>query len=142
MSESNLNIRFPSLGKLSLALLENLVKPILGEKAIDEIKIPFVQRELQVSLSKALEHTEKRFVVEHEDSNIRDAILSLPLATLPSVVQAINAFFSRPTDRFLAQVLTDQITGSFPNFSPEQAESGVNVYLRECFENGRVDLKA
>jgi hypothetical protein len=130
MFDSNPNTRFPNLGKLSLAFLENLVEPVLGEKAIDEIKAPVLQRELRYSLSKALEHTENRFVVEYKDSDIGGAILSLPIATMPNVVQAIQSFYSRPTDPLLAQVLTDQITNDFPNLSSEQVRLGVTAYLR------------
>jgi hypothetical protein len=122
--------RFPNLGKLSLAILENLVEPILGEKAIDEIKTPVVQRELRDSLSNALELTEKRFVVEYKDANVREAILSLPVATMPDVEQAVQAFYSRPTDPTLAQVLANQITSDFPNLSPAQVVLGVTAYLR------------
>lgn len=132
MSDTPTKARFPNLGKLSIALLEHAVKPVIGEKAIDEIKSPAVEKDLQDSLETALEKAEKRFVAEHEhtDKAIREAILNLPLSNLPVVTQAVRAFYSRPNDSALGQVLRDQLKASFPNIPSESIDLGVFTYLR------------
>ncbi len=39
--------RYPYLGKVSIAILEALVEPILGKDTIQELKIPVIEEELQ-----------------------------------------------------------------------------------------------
>lgn len=130
MSDTSTKARFPNLGKLSIALLEYAVKPVIGEKAIDEIKSPVVEKDLQNSLETALEKVEKRFVAEHIDKAICEAVLNLPLSNLPIVTQAVRAFYSRPNDSALGQVLSDQLKASFPNISSERIDSGISAYVR------------
>jgi hypothetical protein len=92
MYDNNPSLRFPNVGKLNLAFFEHLVKIVHSEKAIDEIKAPTAQHELRKPLSKALELAEKRFVVEYKDASVREAILSLPVATMSNVRRAVQAF--------------------------------------------------
>jgi 23S rRNA maturation-related 3'-5' exoribonuclease YhaM len=68
--ENNLASHTPNLGKLSIALLEHLVEPLLGDSAIQEIKSPVKQKELFDAISKALVATENRFVNEHVNKDI------------------------------------------------------------------------
>jgi hypothetical protein len=130
MSDTPTKARFPNLGKLSIALLEHAVKPVIGEKAIDEIKSPVVEKDLQNSLETALEKAEKRFIIEHTDKAICEAVLNLPLSNLPIVTQTVRAFYSRPNNSTLGQVLGDQLKASFPNISSERIDSGVSAYIR------------
>jgi hypothetical protein len=129
MTDNQIPSRFPNLGKLSIAILEHIVEPTLGEKALEELKAPSVEKGLRDSLAKALETTEKRFVGEYDDVLVRDAVLSLPLANLPTVLNAVRAFYSRPNDSALGQVLCNQLKGSFPSLSTGRIESGVDAYL-------------
>ncbi len=130
MSDTEIPNRFPNLGKLSIALLEHTVKPFIGEKAIDEIKSPVVEKELINSLVIALEKTEKRFVSEYSDKEICDVILNLPLSTLPSVTQAIRSFYSSPNEPFFSQILSKQIESVFPRIAPERLDQGISIYIR------------
>lgn len=130
MSDISTKSRFPNLGKLSIALLEHTVKPIIGEKAIDEIKSPVVEKDLITSLETALEKTEKRFINEYGDKEICEIVLNLPLSNLPSVIQAVRAFYSSPNDSHLGQVLNEQLKANFHNVSSDRIDLGVSTYLR------------
>lgn len=130
MSDISTKSRFPNLGKLSIALLEHTVKPIIGEKAIDEIKSPIVEKDLINSLETALEKAEKRFIGEYGDKEIGEIVLNLPLSDLPSVIQAVRTFYSSPNDPVLGQVLSEQLKASFRNLSSERIDSGVSTYIR------------
>lgn len=130
MPDTSTAKRLPNLGKLSIALLEHTVKPILGEKAIDEIKSPVIEKDLINSLINVLERTEKRFIQEFPDKAISEMVLNLPLSNLPSVIQAVRSFYSTPTDTALEQILFEQIKVYFPNTSIERINSGVSTYIR------------
>src|SRR5436190_20499556 len=99
--------RLPNLGKLSIAILEHVNETFLGEKAVDELKAPVVQKELRDSLTKALEHAEQHLRTDCDDAKICDALLSLPDAKLPLVKQALHSFYNRPTDPTLPQLLRE-----------------------------------
>ena len=138
MSNNQKKSRFPNLGSLSVAILEHLVEPALGEKAIGEIKAPVVEKDLLNALASALQNTEKRLANEYKDNEISKAIFSLPLANLPSVLQAVRNFYSQPNDPSFSQVLFEQFTTNFPNFSKSRVEFGISIYinfLREEFVN-------
>ena len=130
MSDISTKSRFPNLGKLSIAILEHTVKPIIGEKAIDEIKSPVVEKDLITSLGTALEKTEKRFINEYGDKEICEIVLNLPLSNLPTVLQAIRAFYSSPNDSYLGQVLIEQLKAYSHNVSADRIDLGVSAYLR------------
>ncbi|MCI0561041.1 MAG: hypothetical protein MN733_21350, partial [Nitrososphaera sp.] len=129
MTDDQPQSRFPNLGKLSLAILEHLVEPVVGKEAKDEIKAPLVERELKASLAKTLEETERVFIIEHDDADVREAVVNLPLANLPSILQAVRTFYSRPNDLSLGKVLRDQLKVSYPTVPSERLESGVTHYL-------------
>jgi hypothetical protein len=122
--------RFPDLGQLSLAVIEHLVQPVIGKKAISEAKAPLIEKELRESLAEALAKTEKRFIDEYGDTIVSDAILDLPLANLPSVLKAVRDFYSQPNDPSLRLVLFQQITTTFRHLPSENIESGIDAYLR------------
>jgi len=138
MSNKQKNSRLPNLGNLGIAILEHIVKPVMGEKAIGEIKAPVIEKDLLNGLAKALQNTEKRFVTEYKDSEISEAIISLPLANLPSVLQAVRNFYSQPNDPAFSEVLFGQLTTTFPNLSKSEVKVGISKYvniLREEFVN-------
>ena len=130
MPENNDQSRFPNLGKLSIAILEHLVEPVIGEKAIETIKTPNEQRELKESIQKALEKTEERFNTEYTDKAVQEAIHALPLSNLPSMVRAVQDFFARPTDPALANIIIEQLRINFNNLPEEQIKYGTFAYLR------------
>jgi hypothetical protein len=130
MSDISTKRRFPNLGKLSIALLEHTVKPIIGDKAIDEIKSPVVEKDLINSLEIALEKAEKHFISEYGDKEICKIVLNLPLSNLPSVMQAVRIFYSSPNDPTLGQVLSEQLKASYINLPSERIDSGIFSYIR------------
>lgn len=126
--------RFPHLSKVSIALLEHLVSPVLGSETIKELKAPVLAREQRDSIIRALAEAEKRFIAEYVNAEIREAVLSLPLADLPSVQKAVSIFYARPTDRSLANTLQERLIVDFPDFSEEQVELAVSTYLTKVRE--------
>lgn len=127
MSDSNK--RTPHLGKLSVAILENYMKPILGDAAIKEIKSPLVEKELRESIASALANAEARFVEEHPQKELTDAILQLPLAELPSVAEAVQAFYERPTDTTLLDVIRKHISDTAPSLAEDIFDNAARMYL-------------
>jgi len=127
---ANKQQRLPNLSKLSVAIIEHYVKPVLGEKAIQEIKSPYLEKQLQTSLTLALANAEKRFINEYDDKQIVDALISLPLSGLPSVANAVKAFHDRPADQTLQHILQTQLSENWSIFSSEQIEDAVRTYLQ------------
>ncbi len=121
--------RFPHFGRLSLAILEHLVKPVVGDQALGEIKAPVLAKEQQEKLASTLVTAEKRFTTEHADSELCQAILNLPLADLPAVQQAVSAFYARPADTAFSRLLRDRLTADYPRLPAERIDSAVSVYL-------------
>lgn len=122
--------RFPNLSKLSVAVLENYVRPVLGEKALQEIRSPLVSEELRAALATALGNTEKRFQQEHDDRAVGEALLNLPLADLPSMAAAVKAFHDRPTDQTFLTVLRNQLVSDFPTLTVERVNGATASYVR------------
>jgi hypothetical protein len=123
--------RYPNLGKLSVAILDEYVKKVIGEEAIKELKSPLQQKVLSDSLAKALKHAEDRFISEHrsEDKEIADGIMQLPIASMPSFGQAVWSFAERPSDPELKTLLKKQLDSDFPSLAIERKERVVDVYL-------------
>lgn len=126
----HLKSRFPHLGKLSLALLEHLVEPVIGKDAKDVIKAPVVEKELQESLGKALAHAEARFTKDHADAELCRALLDLPLHDLPSLKQAVRDYYDRPTDPTLAETLRLRLNRDYSQLAPDRIESATGAYLK------------
>lgn len=122
--------RYPNLGKLSVAILEEYVKKVIGEEAIKEIKSPLEEKQLSDSLAKALNQTEARFVAEYEDKEISQTIIQLPIGGLPSFHQAIWSFAERPGDPAFRNLLGEQLRTDFPLYPNEKIESAVDGYLK------------
>jgi len=127
---SDTSPRFPNLGKLSIALIEHSVKPLIGEKAIEEIKSPVVEKDLLDSLETILEKAEKRFIAQYTDKEICEMVLNLPLSDLPSIVQAVRIFYSNPNDITLNQILVKQLEILFPKIASERIVAGVSAYIK------------
>ncbi len=121
--------RFPDLGKLSMAILESWVKPVLGDKAIDVIKEPVKEKELRDALATGLQETESRFVDEHDDKELGEAILDLPLADLPKLQEAVRDFYSHTTNHELRNLLTGQLSSDYPHLEKKRIERATNNYL-------------
>jgi hypothetical protein len=79
--------RLPNLGKTSIAILEHIVEPVLGGKAVEEIKRPTERKEVLRLIQSAFENTEARFLKECTDEDLRALVLDLKLSDLPSLKQ-------------------------------------------------------
>ncbi len=121
--------RFPDLGKLSIAILESLVKPVIGDKAIDVLKEPVKEQELREALVNTLQETEKRFIEEYEDKEVGRAILDLPLADLPKLQGALRNLYSRTTGKEFHKLLTEQLNSDYPHLEKKRIERATNNYL-------------
>ena len=129
MDETN-EKRFPHPGKLCIAILESLVKPVIGEDAIKEIKAPVKEQELRQSLKKVLSRTEKRFTDEYQNHELTSAILDLPLVSLPSVQKAIRDFYEHPSDPALEMLLVARLKEDYPFLADDQVTAAVRGFLK------------
>lgn len=121
--------RYPSLGKLSLAILENYIKPIVGEAAVNEIKSPVVKKEIDEKIAGALRSTEKRFMDECPDKELCELLLALPLSSLPVVEENARAFFESPNVSAFSEFLRKRMSLDFPIIQPDRIETGVSLYV-------------
>ncbi len=127
---NNPNLRFPNLGKLSVAILEHAIEPIIGKDAQDMLKSPLIERELQEKLSGALERTEQRFKKEFTDKELTRTILDLPIANLPSLQPALRIFYERPTDTALYEVIQNQLSNDYSkSIDSVRIENAVKTYI-------------
>lgn len=120
--------RWPNLGKLGIAILENLVEKTIGQAAIEEVKKPYAQKQIADSLGEALTRVEADFK-QFDDQYVREALLQLPVHDLPDAADAIWTFYQRPNDRKFADVLTRKLNG-VPGLPPERVGAAVAYYLR------------
>ncbi|MBI3741003.1 MAG: hypothetical protein HY257_04510, partial [Chloroflexi bacterium] len=121
---------YPDIGKLSVAILEHLVKPVLGDEAIKEIKAPVTQKEERDSVMSALANAEKKFTKQFKDKKIAGLVLDLSLASLASVSEAVIAFYNNPTDENLGTVLREQLKKDSAKLSAAQIDSAVDAYIK------------
>ena len=122
--------RFPDLGRLSIAILESMVRPVLSEDARKVLKEPVNEKQLQDNLASILVETEKRFQNEHEDDQLCDAILDLPLADLPSVQKAVRQFYRLPSDTRFQGMLKRQLRKDYPHLETDRIDAAVSTFLR------------
>lgn len=117
------------LGKLSIALLQHLVDPIVGEKFITEAQRPLVEKELRESLSKALAQTEKQFIENYTNKALAQGLINLPISDLPDVKKAVQDFYDRPNSSELALILGRQLTTDFTSLPKEQITHAVSQFV-------------
>ena len=121
--------RYPDVGRLGVAILENLVEKVIGDSAIEEIKKPYAQKEIADSLGKALARVEKGFIAQYSDKRLCDVLLQLPLQSLPTVREALWEFYERPNDTGFQYVLANQMS-SLHLFDARNIENAVDFYVR------------
>ena len=85
--------RLAKPGKLSIALLENITKPLVGEKFQEILREPSKQKETFAALMEALRRTEQRFHDEHGETGIGAALLQVELSVVEEVQKALWAFY-------------------------------------------------
>ena len=128
-----MNQRFPNLANVSIAILEAKVEAILGKKAIDELKSPLRKRELREKLVNITKRAELRIISEYP--RLRTILQELPIADLPSIGNAILAFYESPTNVEIIGELETQIKAILPKEYP-QAEivKATRDYFRYIWE--------
>ena len=122
--------RYPNIGKLSVAILEHLVKPAIGDAALKEIKAPVTQKEERDAALSALARAEKKFTDKSKDKQVAGLVLDLSLASLPSVSEAVIAFYNNPTDENLGTVLREQLKKDSAKVSAAQIDSAFDAYIK------------
>ena len=113
-------------GKFMLAILEHFVKEKIGEDAVDILREKYSEHETIIT---ALVHTQARFIDEHDDTDLSEAIPDLPLADLPSIQQAVKDFLNRPKSIVLPTMLETRISVDYPSISSERVEKAVSKFL-------------
>lgn len=123
------NISYP-LSQISIAILEAFIEPIIGQKAIERIQLAAKDKEYRNKIVGALTNTEKRFISEHRNPDICQAVLGLPLSNLPSLRSAVISYYDRPTDPTLSILLKQKIRDDFHStFTEHQIDSAVREYI-------------
>ena len=117
------------LGTLSLAILENFVEGVLGEKFVKELYKPTGRG---LAIATALEKTEELFVGTFEDKDLSKALfVDLSQKDRPVLKDAVGEYFDHPTNpnlrKSLQQILFDEF-GS--HLSKEQMDRAVDFYLK------------
>jgi hypothetical protein len=128
--EESRSKRLPDLGRLSIAILEDYAEKVIGQEALNEIRAPLVEKELRETLAKTLETSEKRFLHEHEDSELCEAILNLPIADLPSFQNSVRDFYDRPADPAIQIMLRKRLEEDFPNIPSNRFDAAVDAYVQ------------
>jgi len=115
------------LGKLSLAILENFVEGVLGEKFVDELRAP---TDKVLAIETALENSERRFVIEFSDKAFAEKMFAgVNDSNLGLLSDAIEMFYDHPTDPDFQNTLNIIITGSFPDTSGDITVSATSLYV-------------
>jgi tetratricopeptide (TPR) repeat protein len=128
MNNSN-SERLPNLGKTSIAILEHIIEPVLGGKAVEELKRPTKRKEVLQLIQSAFEKAETRFLEECSDKEIRDLVLDLRLSNVASLKQAIVDFYDHPTGNALEETICVQLNADAPTVSRAQIKSSVHLFL-------------
>jgi hypothetical protein len=119
------------IARLSIAILEDKVKAVVGDEAIKEIKKPLLETELQNSLLAATKKAEQRFSAEYPDREICDLVRQMPLADLPSIRKAIRGFYDAPAAPVTADAFRNQLAAIVPeDLESERIESAVASYMK------------
>lgn len=129
MTSKNLENKVPKLGNLSIAILEHICEPVIGEKAIDIVREPYEEQKLRKMIAQALQHAEERFIAGCTDTNIKEALLSLAINDVPSIASAVRRFYDRPIDSAFNRVLREQLNAILPKSLRAGIEEAVKLYL-------------
>ncbi len=121
--------RIPNLSKLSIAILESLVEPIIGDKAIAEIKAPLIEKDLKEKIAQALQKVETRVIATYPDRQFCDALKSLPVSNLSETVASAHDFFKNPADPNFSEFLKSKLVSYFPIMDRANIDSGVNYFI-------------
>lgn len=121
--------RIPHIGKLGISIIEHIVEPILGRKAIEELRKPLAQKELMKLLRAASVRAESRFTQEHPDKEISRGLMDIRLSDLPSLQEAFAEYYNRPVATQLENVLCKQLASDFPFTESERIRLAARFFL-------------
>ncbi len=127
--------RFPNMGKVTLSIIESKFEDVIGKDAINEIKLPLIQKELHKALVNAATSAEKRLIDEFPNKYTIDALKQLPISTLESLETHLWEYFENPLTAQLHDVIREKISLGVPDNvdAEELAELASNYfqYFRE-----------
>jgi tetratricopeptide (TPR) repeat protein len=117
------------LGKLSLAILENFVEGVLGEKFVGELR---ESTDREIAVTTALGETETIFISTYEDKDLSKALfVDLKQANRPVLKEAVGQFFDHPTKPDLRQALQTILFDELKEYlSKERIDKAVDVYIK------------
>ncbi|MBV6400613.1 MAG: hypothetical protein CNIPEHKO_00906 [Anaerolineales bacterium] len=117
------------LGKLSLAILENFVEGVLGEKFVAELYEPTGRA---LAIVGALEESEKVFVAKYDDKDLSKALfVDLKQSNRAVLGEAVGKYFDHPTDPSLRQSLQEILFDEFKDYlSKERIDKAVDFYIK------------
>ena len=130
MSITSIEKRFPDWKNVFVAILEKQIETVIGENAIDEIKQPYLRKELNEKLGSIYDAVEKQFIEQINDDEIRAAVLGMPLASLPLLQHAFGEFFRQPQSNKLKIALKKQLKMDYPHLPENKIDSAVHLYTK------------
>lgn len=118
-----------NMGKLSIALLEHLVEPILGQDAIKILKEPVLQEELWRALASAFERVESKFRKKKAFLVVAPSLLDLHIEESDALRNAILQFYELPTDTSLQELLVEKINSTRLTANSTEVRNAIAYYL-------------
>jgi hypothetical protein len=128
-SKNTIFDRYPNLGRLTLAILQHSVEPVLGKDAISIIKTPYSNHELYEKLCDVLANTEKRFVEKNPDAQISSGLLQLKLANLETVRKAFWEFTKSPANPDFPRLIYRQFCADYPDIEDSSRRLAITQYM-------------
>lgn len=121
--------RYPNLGKLTVAIIQHSIEPILGKDAISVIQTPYTNRELYEKLCVVLAKTEERFIEANSDAQISTGLIQLRLSNLESVRKAFWEFTKNPANPDFPRLIYKQFCEDYPQVFDSNRRSSVTRYM-------------
>lgn len=130
---NSLNQRFPNLADVSIAILEAKIESVLGKDAIRELKSPVENRKLRERLVDIAKRAESRVIAKYP--TLGTSLEELPIADLPSIRDAILAFYENPTDIETIKGIETQIRAILPKgYSNDEIVNATSDYFQYIWE--------
>jgi len=131
--------------KILTALLKHQVKKVVGDEALgvigqeiaalggdkvdDQINAWLGDKSNAEELEKAAQYAQTCFREKAADNDLHQWMVSLPLGTLPKVVDALEKLPTSPDESKLESALRESIALNWKKLSPEQVDNAVNSFL-------------
>ncbi len=122
-----------TFGEKAADKITDALTEIVGEKAIDKLAHFLGQGERAKTLLEAFKEADACFVETCDDELLRQAIVSKPLAALPSLERLATSLPKTLDDAGLLAALRRQFADDWPRLSDEQLDHAAAVY-RNCLD--------